>query len=232
MAVGQEAVVALAVEEPLVAGKVLDKEQIEQIEQLISKIETRTQGELKVVIASSSSTTSHVPFEVFLISFLLLALIDLPALQATLTGDIWWPLWAWPMISLILTRLLSPRSGVQRFLTPFADRIEQVEVRAQLEFYHQQIGQTEGRTGVLLYISLMEHLAVVLGDEKINRKLAVQDWQLIIDDLIRDTRKSNLYQGLRHAVEDVGELLERHFPIKDGEKKIDEISNGIVFRNF
>ena len=219
----------LAAEELQVAGKILTEQQTKELESLITQIETKTFGEIKVVIADRSSTISHVPIVIFLFSFVLLALIDIPHLQATLTGEIWWPLGAWPLLSLVFARILSRYSWAQRTFTPKLDRLRQVESRAELEFYRQKMRATSHQTGVLLYVSLMEHVGVVLGDEEINKQVRQADWDQVIKDLIEDTRKQGLFQGLKHALVDIGDLLVRHLPLPPDQKNLNQLSNHIIF---
>ena len=106
--------------------------------------------------------------------------------------------------------------------------MRQVYLRAQTEFYEAKLHKTQGSTGILIFISLMEHGAVILADEAIAQKLPKDTWQHIIDEMISEVKKQNLATALKTAIQKCGDILSRHFPIKKGD--VNELSNRLIVR--
>lgn len=202
-----------------------------QVERKIAEVESTTRGEVVVVIANSSSTVGHVPFAIFASLLFIFTLVDLPHIQASFSGEIWWPLLFWPVVCLLLTRWLSGFPFIQRLFLPLEDRQHQVELRAETEFYRQGLQKTDNSTGVLIFVSLLEHQAVILGDKGISKKLSAETWTHILKDLQSEAKKGQLTEGLLKALEDIRPILKEHFPIET-QKNPNELPNHLIFVDF
>ncbi|MCH8890414.1 MAG: hypothetical protein IH827_04975 [Myxococcales bacterium] len=123
---------------------------------------------------------------------------------------------------------LSRLDAVQRMLTPRIDQMRQVDLRAQIEFYEIEMTQTQDRTGILLFVSLLEHRAVVLADRSIAEKLDAKIWQELVDLMIQGVKRGDLAAGMTQAIQRCGELLSPHFPIADDD--INELRNHLVVK--
>ena len=156
---------------PSWAHRILGNDGAERIEAAIAEAESRTSGEIVPILVRRSSTVGHVPLVCFTLLLLCVYLVDLPATLVEWGG----PYWAWLggcwLLAGFLTLVLQRFDVVKRFLTPRIDQTQQVGLRAQIEFYELGVSQTEERTGILLFVSLMEHRAVVLADHSIAEKL-------------------------------------------------------------
>ena len=97
-------------------------------------------------------------------------------------------------------------------LTPRAIKIARVRRRAIDAFRIGIASRTRARTGVLVYLSLAEHRAEILGDEAINSRIAAADWGDAMDQLIADVRDGRPADGIVAAVGMMGALVARHFP--------------------
>jgi putative membrane protein len=195
------------------ARSALGPQGAEQIEAAIAEAESHTCGEIVPVVVRRSSTVGHVPVLALCLLLVLILLPDLPGLQAELGG----PLAVWLIADFLLAAAaamgLSRLGAVQRLLTPGLDRIRQVDLRAQLEFYELGMENTEARTGVLLLVSLMEHRAVVLADRGIAQKLDKEIWLEMVQLMVDGVKQHDLGSGMSSAVKRCGELLAPHFPI-------------------
>jgi putative membrane protein len=162
-----------------------------------------------------SSTVGHVPLLAFTLLALCLLLFDLAAY-----GSAWWggPHWAWLGLGWLLAAGLalfaSRFDAVQRILTSRLDQTLQVELRAEVEFFENRVGQTRESTGILLFVSLMERRAVVLADRAIAEKLDPGIWQEVIDLKIAGVKRGDLAAGFVEAIGRCGALLTPHFPIR------------------
>lgn len=206
----------------------LDREGAERIEAAIAEAESRTSGEIVPILVRRSSTVGHVPLLLFLFLLLCVELVDLPAYLSQSGG----PHWLWLATSWLVAGALAlglARSGAaQRLLTPRDDQIHQVGLRAEIEFLEHEIGQTENDTGVLLFVSMMEHRAVVLADRSIAEKLDAEVWQELIDLMIGGVKRGDLAEGLTEAIRRCGDLLSPHFPI--AKEDVNELRDHLVVK--
>lgn len=202
---------------PVWALRALGSEGAARIERTIAEAESRTSGEIVPMLVRRSSTIGHVPLLCFCLLLLGVLLLDLPAWLTGLGG----PHWAWVAASWGLAAGLalglSRWDATQRLLTPRDDQEQQVDLRAEVEFYELGMRETRDRTGILLLVSLMEHRAVVLADRAIAERLDPGTWQELVDRMIQGVKRGDLAGGLCEAVHRCGELLEPHFPIAEGD---------------
>lgn len=206
----------------------LSSEEIAKIATSVAHAEARTSGEIVVMIVRRSSAIGHLPLTVMGLYFTALFLFDLTHWQISWFEEEWW---LWPTnigIALGLALVLSRLSFFQRWLIPTADQTDQVLKRAQVEFYESSIHQTSETTGVLLFISLMEHQAVVFADKAIDAKIAANIWKEVVATLVKGAKERNLSGGIIEAVGMCGDLLSRFFPIKPNDRN--ELPNHLIIK--
>ncbi len=120
--------------------------------------------------------------------------------------------------------------GVARaFLTEReADRA--AEEQAVVEFHRQGMDRTAQRHGVLLFVSLFERRAIVLGDRDIDTKIGSDAWLAIDMIVVEGARSRELTSSLAAAIERLGAALAEHFPrIPDG-PVVGELPDRVVVR--
>ena len=83
-----------------------------------------------------------------------------------------------------------------------------VRRRAAVAFLEEEVFKTRDRTGVLIFLSLFEHRVVVMGDEGINRAVAVGEWQKIVDGVVAGIREGRPADALVDSIRECGELLD------------------------
>ena len=93
----------------------------------------------------------------------------------------------------------------------------------QAEFFASDLRSTSGKTGVLIFVSLLEHRAVILADEAISSKLDKEVWKSTLETLVKAIANGEMARGYAATVGIVGRLLEPHFPV--GEVNHNELSD-------
>jgi len=102
----------------------------------------------------------------------------------------------------------------------------EVEEAAVTAFFKQGLYRTRDANGVLLFISVFEHKVWLLADKGIHEKVAQAEWDQLVGRIIRDIRQGKRADAICSAIEDIGELLQSHFPIKPDDT--DELKNLII----
>ena len=82
--------------------------------------------------------------------------------------------------------------------------------RAQEAFIAEEVFATADRVGILLFISLMEHRVIVLGDTGINQRVAAEEWSAVVTTLVDAIRRNQIADGIVAAVHQCSEILTRH----------------------
>lgn len=97
-------------------------------------------------------------------------------------------------------------------LTPSVLKRQRVHEAAIKAFRIGIESRTRAATGVLIYLSLAEHRAEIVGDAAINAKVTSEDWLETMTVLIGEVKAGQPGNGIVQAVELTGTLLARHFP--------------------
>jgi putative membrane protein len=184
-----------------------DRAQQQRIAQAIAGAERATSGEIVAVIARESDSYTFAP-------------ILWAALAALLVP---WPLvfFTWIPVQWIYVVQLFAFAGLVAALWPRAIRLRLVPQaikrararrRAVEQFLVQNLHTTEGRTGVLIFVSLAERHVEILADRGIDAKVPSGTWQAIVDDFVARLGADQPVEGFVQAITAVGGLLARHFP--------------------
>jgi putative membrane protein len=88
------------------------------------------------------------------------------------------------------------------------DHIERsVRLRAEAAFLEEEVFATRDRTGVLVFLALFEHRAVILADEGIHKEVPRDRWQDLVDDLIAGIKAGRAADAMVEAITRCGGLL-------------------------
>jgi putative membrane protein len=96
-------------------------------------------------------------------------------------------------------------------LTPAATKHRRVRRRALAIFEAAAAGRTSGRTGILIYVSLAERRAEIIGDEAITGVTTPDTWGEAMAALLVEVREGRFGDGIVAAVERIGAVLTEHF---------------------
>lgn len=207
-------------------SKHISEADLNQLSEKIKNTEKKTSAEIVSVIANKSSTTRHIKFTLFL----LLSVVTLVLLYGfDFIYYIESSFYVTPVIyifNVFISIILSKTFYIQRLLIPKCDRKFQVENMAELEFYKQRINMTRSKTGLLIYLSLMEKRAVVLCDKSIAKKFPKETWQEIVNTIITSIHNSNIASGLEKGIEECAQRLHEHFPVDADD--INELPNSVI----
>jgi putative membrane protein len=99
--------------------------------------------------------------------------------------------------------------SLKRSLAGSAAMERRLHQRASEAFVAEEVFLTRDRTGILLFLSLLERRVLVLGDAGINQKVKQEEWQDVVATVVSGIRAGSPVDGLVNAIQKCGALLER-----------------------
>ena len=118
---------------------------------------------------------------------------------------------------------------IGRALLTGDDIDRRVKWRAEAAFLEEEVFRTRDRTGILIFLAIYEHRALILADEGINRAVPDGLWQSLVDDLVMGIREGRAVDALCDTIERCGQVLQEYDVEKRADDK-DELINGLRIR--
>jgi putative membrane protein len=213
----------------------------EKIAAAIAKAEGNSNGEIVAVATPISDAYHDVALHWALVP--LFAVLAWAAWRPT--ALVWWYdflLGGWrpdPTLSQLLTLLMVFAAIIftvtllilkwmplRLFLTPSATKHRRVRRRAISIFKAAAERRTAGRTGILIYLSMAERRAEIIGDQAITSVTTPETWGEAMAALIVDVKEGRVADGMVAAIEEVGTVLTQHFPRSTGD--VNEIPDKLI----
>ena len=198
----------------------------EKVSAAIAAAESRTNGEIVAVTAYTSDSYHDVGLHYAVLAMVavmavfaafpqwLAGLVDRfdgwsaePSLRELFTVQFFLAVLAFVIIVFALRHM-----PLRLALTPGATRTRRVRRKAIAIFKAAAERRTQGRTGILIYVSMGEHRAEIIGDEAITSVTTPETWGEAMADLIAEVKQGRLTEGLVAAIGDIGVVLAEHFP--------------------
>jgi putative membrane protein len=205
-------------------------EQKKEIEMAVQKLEAKTSGEMVPYIVPDSD--NYVEGTLYtIISFLIIGVVMI--MGASLV-------WLLPagitiieiLIFLIVMMFLGflmsfifPSIRIQMVSNNTVER--RVMQRAETAFLQREIFNTGKRIGILLFISELERKVIILADSGINKLVPGEEWQKIVDDLIRHIKSKETAEGIVNAIDQCTELLVKN-GIENDETAGNQLPDGLI----
>jgi putative membrane protein len=138
------------------------------------------------------------------------------------------PVWflADPLLIGVLAGLAGSRSArLGRAFTPWRLRRERVETAARSAFVERRVHSTTRRTGILLYVSVLEREAAFVVDLGVEALAATEPWMRAVAEIERAVRDKEDGLAIAARLRGLGALLS---PVLiRGENDVDELPNEV-----
>ncbi len=202
----------------------------QKVTEAITKAEKSTAGEIVAVAARQSDDYLHVPLHIA--TALALAV---PLIVAFYNHYYAWAAVSIPwvfliqLVTFILAALILSLPTFRFYVTPRKLMRKYAGRNAAQQFLALNTSSTEGRTGVLIFVSILERYVEIIGDIGITGKVDGKVWQNIVDDMIPLLRQHKTSEAMVLAVERCGAELARHFP--PGKSNPNELPDRFIVLN-
>lgn len=207
--------------------KLFSPEDLTRIREAVQEAEAKTSGEIVPYIVEQSDFYEEAVWRCmgFFTFFALASLFFLHHFS-----DLWFPVGV-RQLSLI-TMAAGGIGAVATLFFPTLRRFfagdtlleRRVRARALEAFVSEEVFNTRDRTGILIFISLLEHRVIVLGDSGINAKVDPREWDHIVELIVSGIKRGAAVDGLVQAISECGRLLERHGVMRRPDDR-DELSD-------
>lgn len=192
------------------------------ISEAIKKAEGHTSGEILPVILKQSDFYPAAHFRLALVMGVLASII----LYYNYDFD--------DPIALIWVQFPGMILGYAMAFIPFFKRLfttnsemnEEVHQRAIEVYFENKVSMTRDRTGIMIFVSLLEHKVEVLADCGINEKVEKEYWNELVANLGSQIGTGKKIEGMISAIESCGNSLTKSFPIKSDDTN--EISDHLI----
>ncbi len=195
----------------------------ERIRKAIVDVEAHTSGEVATMVVDRSESYREAE---------ILGAVLVAGLLALIVAVLFHHITIWSYVPMVFVLFLPawllirhiPRMGL-----PFVARRrieEAVQERAFRAFFEKGLHRTRDETGILIFISLLEHKVWILGDRGINEKIDPESWQALAQQVAEGIKANDASEALIRVIAQCGEELRKHFPRKSDDT--DELSNLLI----
>jgi len=203
------------------------EQQRQQVEQAVAEAEATTSCEIVPVVASSSGRYDRAEDMIGLwLSILAAVAVWLIFPRDPSESGNWdsMPLYVGMVtmafavvVSFIAGAAAGSRIGwLRRLFTPRLQMSDEVSSRAREVFFDKRVHHTGGGTGLLIYVSLFEHMAVVLGDHEVLDKLGQASLDRLCQLLTESLHQGDPTDALCSVIAEAGKQLAGCMPRTDG----------------
>jgi len=187
--------------------RMLLKFDAKQIEAAVKQAEGGTTGEIVVQVVPRSDPYTTLTCIWAFVGFFFASVAAYFSWNMTLLG-----LLESQIMGVVLFAFLSQLPLLRRWTLPKKLAAARVHRECLAHFTALGLSQTRERTGILIYISLLEHRVEILADSGIHSKVGASYWDKQVAKIIKGIRESKPTEGLCEAIGEMGKQLSEHFP--------------------
>jgi putative membrane protein len=199
----------------------LDASDHDRISAAITAAEADTAGEIYVVVSHITDNFRFLPAV-----WAALAAFLLPWPLHALTQLSWGRILLLQAIFFVVAAVILSHPALRRCLVPSVLLAEAARRHARAQFMAHGVHLTRRRTGVLIYVALIDRRVEIIADAEINSKVDQSTWDGIARDVTGAAREGRLVDGIVNAVARAGAVLAAHFPRRADD--INELPDRVV----
>jgi putative membrane protein len=195
----------------------------ERIAAAVRQAEARSSGQVVPVVVERSEPYEEARWIAAVVAAALVTgLVELLRWEPTIAE-----LFALQILGGVLGWIAGRLALVERLLAGKGHQERAVQARAEQAFFEHGLHETRDGTGVLIFASLRERRAVVIGDRGIHARMGDDEWKRAVEALVEGMRRDSPGDGFVAAIAIAGARLEEHFPRRAGEIIPNELPDGL-----
>jgi len=200
----------------------------------IKHAESGTEAEIVTVIAEASDGYRYIP--TLWAALIALSIPGLHYLWSLSTSGGWAETeqslsssqWLYPIQVLVFFGLclIFLNSKLRVWMIPTSIKHQRAARHAREQFFLQNLHETQGRTGILLFVSVAEHYVEIIVDTAIADVVNNDTWSDTVNDFIKQVRNGNIAEGFEQTIEHCRVVTWEHFPTS--QRNPDELPNHLI----
>jgi putative membrane protein len=195
----------------------------ERIAAAVRQAEARSMGQVVPVVVERSEPYEEARWIAAVVAAALVTgLVEVLRWEPTIAE-----LFALQILGGVLGWIAGRLAPVERLLAGKGHQERAVQARAEQAFFEHGLHETRDGTGVLIFASLRERRAVVIGDRGIHARMGDDEWKRAVEALVEGMRRDSPGEGFVAAIAIAGARLEEHFPRRAGEIIPNELPDGL-----
>ncbi|TAN41297.1 MAG: hypothetical protein EPN25_05350 [Nitrospirae bacterium] len=205
------------------AATFFTEEEKQKISAATQQVEMRTSGEVAVMVVDRSDTYRDADIMGGLVFGSLAAF----ALTEIFFNSLIWYFIPLIIIFFILFAWLTGTIPALKTLFIRAGRKNEAVARQALRAFHEKgLDRTRENTGVLFFISILEHKVWVLADKGIYSKIQQETLNRYASTVTQGIKEGRACDALCQSITEAGQVLAEHFPIRHDDTN--ELSNEVI----
>ncbi|MFZ1984971.1 MAG: TPM domain-containing protein [Desulfatitalea sp.] len=211
------------------ARRFLSDQEREQIDAAVRAAEKQTAGEIVCLIMASSYRYPMANVIGATVLGLPLALVLTHWIGAHYwigTQNMWLFIGLFGVLFTAIYLLVDHTPWLKRRFISRLEIEEEVHEAAVTAFFNHGLYRTRDATGILVFVSVLEHKVWILADHGINAKVPAGHWDALVASITAGIRQKQAAAAICTAVASIGAILESHFPIRADDR--DELKSVIV----
>ncbi len=204
------------------ASEIISTEQRTRIESAVSAAESKTCCEIVPVVATVSGRYDRAEDLVGLWCAIVGAAVVFLTFPGHTDAGSWGGIPMWGQVVLLAIVMLScfvtgtataqQFDVLRRLFTPRQQMQEEVNLRARELFFDRRVHHTTGASGLLIFVSLYERMAVVLGDRSVVEALGQTYCEDLCQRLTASLRRDDLAAAICDTIQHASASLESALP--------------------
>jgi putative membrane protein len=218
------------------ASEIINAEQRARVESAVSAAESKTSCEIVPVVATASGRYDRAEDLVGLWFAMVGAVAAFLMFPGHSDHGTWGgiPLWGQAgllllvmLMCFIVGAVLADRfPNLRRLFTPRSHMQKEVNLRARELFFDRRVHHTAGASGLLIFVSLCERTAVVLGDRSIVETLGEKFPEELCQRLTSSLRTQDVASAICETIQHAAESLKTALPRMDND--VQELPDTLV----